>query len=156
MHQETSLNAIEHNTRYSMEYLGERGDGGILGILFKIDEELAFGFNTKSTEQMRDYIAGPINQALSDINYSTHWSLMALDSINGKLDGMAAVMGAVAQAPTASTSVATTAQTANSASVTITNHFNGPVVGGQRGLEELSDTVGNIIVDRLRQARIHP
>ncbi len=81
---------------------------------------------------------------------------MALDSINGKLDGMAAVMGAVAQAPTASTTVATTAQTANSASVTITNHFNGPVVGGQRGLEELSDTVGNIIVDRLRQARIHP
>jgi len=37
-HQETSLNAIEHNTRYTMMYVGERADGGILGVLFKIQE----------------------------------------------------------------------------------------------------------------------
>lgn len=29
MHQETSLNAIEHNTRYTMMYVGDQGDGGI-------------------------------------------------------------------------------------------------------------------------------
>lgn len=33
MHQETSLNAIEHNTRYSMMYLGEQAGGGIFGTL---------------------------------------------------------------------------------------------------------------------------
>jgi hypothetical protein len=54
MHQETSLNAIEHNTRYSMMYLGERGDGGILGVLFKIDEELAWGAATKAMESLHD------------------------------------------------------------------------------------------------------
>ena len=52
--QETTLNAIEHNTRYSMMYLGERADGGILGVLFKTFEELAYGTLVKAMEQHRD------------------------------------------------------------------------------------------------------
>src|SRR4029077_20791848 len=52
--QETTLNAIEHNTRYSMMYVGERADGGILGQMFKLNEEVAFGNLTKATENHRD------------------------------------------------------------------------------------------------------
>jgi tape measure domain-containing protein len=52
--QETTLNAIEHNTRYTMMYVGERADGGILGVLFKIDEEIAWGAQTKAIENLRD------------------------------------------------------------------------------------------------------
>ena len=52
--QETTLNAIEHNTRYSMMYLGERADGGILGVLFKTFEELAYGTLVKAMEKHRD------------------------------------------------------------------------------------------------------
>jgi hypothetical protein len=51
---ETSLNAIEHNTRYTMMYVGERADGGILGISFRIFEELAYGTLVKAMEQHRD------------------------------------------------------------------------------------------------------
>jgi hypothetical protein len=72
MHQETSLNAIEHNTRYTMMYVGDRADGGILGVLFKIDEELAWGANTKATENLRDLfldwsgLVAPIFKAIQD------------------------------------------------------------------------------------------
>ena len=51
-HQETSLNAIEHNTRYSMMYLGERSDGGILGVLFRVQE------NTQYVQGQLDTIIG--------------------------------------------------------------------------------------------------
>jgi hypothetical protein len=46
--QETTLNAIELNTRRGTLFLGDRGDGGILGQLFKLNDELAFGFSAKS------------------------------------------------------------------------------------------------------------
>ena len=67
---ETSLNGIEHNTRYSMMFLGERSDGGILGVLFKIDEEIAWGANTKATERLRDLFldwSGPTFAATMDL-----------------------------------------------------------------------------------------
>jgi tape measure domain-containing protein len=51
MHMETSLNAIEHNTRYSMMYLGERSDGGILGVLFKMSEQISWGPGSKQWRQ---------------------------------------------------------------------------------------------------------
>jgi hypothetical protein len=62
---ETTLNAIEHNTRYTMMYVGERADGGILGVLFKIDEEIAWGANTKATENLRDLFKDWSNPALA-------------------------------------------------------------------------------------------
>jgi len=54
MHMETSLNAIEHNTRYAMEYLGERADGGILTAIFKMSEQISWGPGVKATEQLKD------------------------------------------------------------------------------------------------------
>jgi TP901 family phage tail tape measure protein len=45
---------IEDNTRKSMNYLGERADGGILGALFKISETLAWGPAVKAVERIRD------------------------------------------------------------------------------------------------------
>ena len=53
---EGTLNAIEHNTRYSMMYLGERSDGGILGVLFKVLDELRFGTMEKAMLIIRDDI----------------------------------------------------------------------------------------------------
>jgi tape measure domain-containing protein len=75
-HMIDDLKSIEHNTRYTMMYVGERADGGILGILFKIDEELAWGFNTKATENLRDLFKDWSNPALA-----------ALEGIQNQLDG---------------------------------------------------------------------
>src|SRR5213076_1882706 len=64
------LNAIEHNTRYTMMYVGERADGGILGVLFKINEEIAWGTQTKATERLRDLFldwSGPMLAATLDL-----------------------------------------------------------------------------------------
>ena len=52
--QETTLNAIEHNTRYSMMYLGERGDGGILGAIFNMSGQVSWGPGVKAMESLRD------------------------------------------------------------------------------------------------------
>jgi hypothetical protein len=51
-----------------MMYLGERSDGGILGILFKIDEELAWGNLTKATEAIKDAFIGFARDALVDLD----------------------------------------------------------------------------------------
>jgi len=67
---ETTMNAVEHNTRYSALYLGDRADGGILGVLFKIDEEIAWGANTKAVENLRDLFkdwSGPMLSKTSGI-----------------------------------------------------------------------------------------
>jgi tape measure domain-containing protein len=81
---ETTLNAIEHNTRYGMMYLGERADGGILGILFKIDEELAWGSLTKATEALKDAFVDFAHGALADLD-DMKGHLWALDGISDAL-----------------------------------------------------------------------
>jgi hypothetical protein len=52
-HQETSLNAIEHNTRFSMMFLGERGDQGILGQTFKIADNTYWSMKSLDTISVR-------------------------------------------------------------------------------------------------------
>jgi hypothetical protein len=69
IHMGAQLASIEHNTRYTMMYVGDRADGGILGVLFKIDEELAWGSNTKATENLRDLFKDWSNNALGDLDY---------------------------------------------------------------------------------------
>lgn len=51
-----SLDLIEHNTRYSMMYLGERADGGILGAIFKMSEQITWGPGVKAMEASRDIL----------------------------------------------------------------------------------------------------
>jgi len=46
--------SIEENTRVGMLYLGGRSDGGILGTLFKIAEDVAWGPGVKAVERIRD------------------------------------------------------------------------------------------------------
>ena len=43
----------EYGARRRSQF-GERADGGILGELFRIGDEVAFGYNTKATENLRD------------------------------------------------------------------------------------------------------
>lgn len=94
MHQETSLNAIEHNTRYSMMYLGERADGGILGVLFKIETDLAFGTITKKIEAMSNEFVSHYSTvtitSLGEISANTFWAMKKLDEINSKINKPAA------------------------------------------------------------------
>jgi hypothetical protein len=110
-HQETSLNAIEHNTRYSMMYLGERGDGGILGRLFDIADKtqwlpgLLDGVNLKLIDWLQ-----PINLTLVDmggrldtsivrlgeISTNTLWGSKAEGEANFKLDAMLAELRTIA------------------------------------------------------------
>lgn len=52
--QETTLNAIEGNTRYAQLYLGGRSDQGILGQMFRIGHALEFGTIVQVGEQVRD------------------------------------------------------------------------------------------------------
>lgn len=61
MHQETSLNAIEHNTRYSMMFLGEQGWDSIHGNTH--DSKLLL-------ENIRDWMQGAQYNTLRDISGS--------------------------------------------------------------------------------------
>lgn len=48
--------AIELNTRKGSLYLGERADGGILGVLFRVLDEVSFGAGVKAMEASRDIL----------------------------------------------------------------------------------------------------
>lgn len=83
-HQETSLNAIEHNTRYSMEYLGERSDGGILGQMFRVATLLEFGVIVQAAERTRDLLGDHLPgmwEMLSDVNQRMQFAVTRLDQI---------------------------------------------------------------------------
>ncbi len=54
MNMASKMASVEENTRYTQLYLGGRSDQGILGILFKIDEELAWGNATKDLDTIKD------------------------------------------------------------------------------------------------------
>lgn len=62
--QEGTLNAIEHNTRYAMMYLGERADGGIIAQVFRLADAVDNSFAFLSTvvkeylKQIRDATLG--------------------------------------------------------------------------------------------------
>jgi len=67
---ETTMNAVEHNTRYTMMYVGERADGGILGQLFYMGDQIAFGNGVKAIEDLRNKFydwTGVINPMIADI-----------------------------------------------------------------------------------------
>jgi len=82
--QEGTLNAIELNTRYAMEYLGNRADQGILGVLFSINEQLSWGPLVKAAESTRDILlslgASYINPSLDTIKST---ALEIRDKIGG-------------------------------------------------------------------------
>jgi TP901 family phage tail tape measure protein len=110
-HQETSLNAIEHNTRYSMMYLGERGDGGILGRLFDIADKtqwvpgLLDAINLKMDTWLQplngtlQMISGQIetgNNRLGEISTSTMWGSKPEQEHSFKFDAMLAELRNIA------------------------------------------------------------
>jgi tape measure domain-containing protein len=53
-HTNTLLGRIEISTRYAEMYLGGRADQGILGVLFRILDEVSFGHTTKAVEGLRN------------------------------------------------------------------------------------------------------
>jgi tape measure domain-containing protein len=104
-HQETSLNAIEHNTRYSMMYLGERGDGGILGAMFKVQENTQYlpasmdGLNQKLIDWLQplDFRLGQISEQITfaqtrfdTITQNTGAAASSLESNRGVLQSILA------------------------------------------------------------------
>jgi len=62
------MNAIEHNTRYASQYLGERADGGIIQQLFKMGDNIAFGPGVKATENLRDIVKDWAPKVLGDLD----------------------------------------------------------------------------------------
>jgi hypothetical protein len=105
-HQTDILQSIEHNTRYTMMYVGDRADGGILGILFKIDEEIAWGANTKATENHRDLFnswSGPALAAMNGIyDQITNNLCPYLPDIKARLEDILAVVTQAVTTATAS------------------------------------------------------
>src|SRR5262249_17352840 len=92
MHQETSLNAIEHNTRYSMEYLGERSDGGIMTASLKSLEKL--GYAVADLDDIKSHLwtmtdawkpGGTAIEALTTLKDRSYWELQDLDNIKNTL-----------------------------------------------------------------------
>lgn len=82
-HQETSLNAIEHNTRYAMMFLGERGDGGIVSATQKSTEYL--GYLNASVDTIGKYLSdwlSPANTALQDIASNVRGTSARLNEIS--------------------------------------------------------------------------
>jgi tape measure domain-containing protein len=101
--QETSLNAIEHNTRYSMMYLGERSDGGILGVLFRISEYLQWVQPTLENIENKTYgklseiftkaenISTRMDTAVTrllEVSTNTQWGSKAEQDNGWKLEAM--------------------------------------------------------------------
>jgi phage-related protein len=98
-HMETSLNAIEHNTRYTMMYVGERADGGILGISFRIFEEIAYGTLPKAMEKHRDQFfdwTGFVNPIFETIRNNVMDSYPVLVDMRGVLYDIRAMVSDVA------------------------------------------------------------
>jgi TP901 family phage tail tape measure protein len=102
-HMETSLNAIEHNTRYSMMYVGERADGGILGQTFRMADALQYvpglldGLNAKMDNWVSPLagilqgMAGKLDAAahrLDDISNNTSLSYWSSENNRGVLNSM--------------------------------------------------------------------
>jgi hypothetical protein len=88
---ETSLNAIEHNTRYTMMYVGEQADGGIYRASLKIFEELAYGTLVKAMEKHRDQFydwTGFVNPIFETIRNSVMDSYPVLVDIRTILGDM--------------------------------------------------------------------
>jgi hypothetical protein len=56
-----SLGRIEESTRKAMNYLGERADGGILGVMFKIHEALTFGKIVVATEAIITFLLSDLH-----------------------------------------------------------------------------------------------
>jgi tape measure domain-containing protein len=93
-HEIDILKSIEHNTRYTMMYVGDRADGGILGVLFKIDEEIAWGANTKANEAHKDLFLDWSTPALDAMQNTQHMleSIGAyIPDIKGRLEDILAV-----------------------------------------------------------------
>ena len=74
-HMETSLNAIEHNTRYTMMYAGERADGGMIGRLYAISDAMQWvpglldGINAKLIDWLE-----PLHTDLTDLYGQAFWT----------------------------------------------------------------------------------
>ena len=81
--QETTLNAIEGNTRRSMLFLGDRSDGGILGTQFRILDALLFGTAVKAVEQLRDMVS---SAGLNFFNASFDTMKGQLGFLNASMD----------------------------------------------------------------------
>ena len=107
---ETTMNAVEHNTRYSALYLGDRSDGGILGQMFRVASDLEFGPIVKILEQHRDNfwnwsgIILPIEQAvqanLIDISSHTFTQIQVLEQIRDVLGQIESQTAAAASTST--------------------------------------------------------
>ena len=80
---ETTLNAIEHNTRYSMMYLGERSDGGIIGRLYDISDKMQWvpGLLDGINEKLIDWLS-PLHDDLVAIGETLDGAKARLDEIS--------------------------------------------------------------------------
>jgi hypothetical protein len=77
-HQTDILKSIEHNTRYTDMYVGDRADGGILGEMFRLRQEVSYGTTNKAVLAMKETICGAWSgYVLGDLDEikSTLWSI---------------------------------------------------------------------------------
>lgn len=74
-----NIQLAEEQTRRCAQYLGDRADGGILGILFKTHEEIAWGANTKAVESLANEFVG----------MGAGYIVPSLDTIKSDLSGIA-------------------------------------------------------------------
>jgi TP901 family phage tail tape measure protein len=79
---ETTLNEIEHSTRYSMMYLGERADGGIIQRLYDISDKTQWipGLLDGINEKLINWLE-PLHTDLTDIYGEVMWTRVSTRAI---------------------------------------------------------------------------
>ena len=93
-----SLKLIEESTRKTWLDLAGRADQGVLGVLFRILDEIAFGTTNKATLVMKDHIAaflGPIKDWVALTADEIRWgaNTKANEALGPKLDRIADLLG---------------------------------------------------------------
>lgn len=89
MHQENTLKSIEHNTRYSMMYLGERSDGGIMTASLKTLEQV--GYAVVDLDDIKGHVwtitssITGIGTYLNTIQAKLGYTVADLDDIKGHI-----------------------------------------------------------------------
>jgi tape measure domain-containing protein len=77
---EGTMNAVEHNTRYAMMYLGERSDGGILGVMFRVGEYLQY------VQPLLDGVNAKLNDWLEPLTGQLAHVVEAIPQLQRRLD----------------------------------------------------------------------
>ena len=130
--QENTLNAIEHNTRYTMMYVGERADGGILGRLFDIKEDTRWLGDIFSAQLRTFDFEGVYLPFLADISTHGAQAVALAEKLVHSVEDLATSRAMPTRIEVTATGVTTkeaATQLGNQIAANLTNQLVGGIIG---------------------------